>query len=380
MSSLLFVIGSLDVGGAECHLVEVLPILQRRGWRVEVFCLTDRGAMAPVLEQAGIAVHAARPLRPGAGLAARAWRLIRTSVRFCTFLRERKFDIVHFFLPAAYIVGGICALVAGQHHLVCSRRSLNEYQRRHPFAAFVERRLHPRMSAVLGNSNAVLSQLAGEGVPRERLQLVYNGINTTPFAQTHGRALVRGELGIPSDGFMLVIVANLIPYKGHADLLQALAMVKNRLPSTWRLVCVGRDDGILESLVAQTRALKLSEHVIWLGARNDVPNLLAAADLGILASHEEGFSNALLEYMAAGLAVVVTDVGGNAEAVIHEKTGLVVPSRSPPDMADAIAEMAAHDDRRIAMGRAGKERVQQCFALDRCIAAYEKLYSKLLAV
>lgn len=374
--AVLAVVGSLDVGGAERHLVQVLPRLDRARFRPAVFCLTHRGALAGDLEAAGVPVIAPERwtasdntfMKAYGGVAA-LWRLRRT-------LRVSRPDVVHFFLPAAYLIGGLASLGAPIRR-VMSRRSLNDYQRQHPAVARLERLLHRRMVAVLGNARAVVEQLRAEGVPAARLGLIYNGID--PGAAATGRRdEIREALGIAADATVLILVANLIAYKGHADLLRALAAACDRLPPGWTLLCVGRDDGIGAALKALARDLGIGERVRWLGQRDDGPALLAAADVGVLCSHQEGFSNSILEGMAAGLPMVVTDVGGNAEAVVDGETGLVVPAHDPARLGAALATLAADPARRRAMGAAGRRRVAEHFSLDACVAAYERLYEGLL--
>ena len=116
----------------------------------------------------------------------------------------------------------------------------------------------------------------------------------------------------------------------------------------------------------------------WLGQRDDAPALLAAAGVGILCSHQEGFSNSILEGMAAGLPMLVTDVGGNAEAVVDGETGLVVPAHDPARLGAALASLAGDPAPRRAMGAAGRRRAAEHFSLDECVAAYERLYEGLL--
>lgn len=371
-----FVIGSLDYGGAERHLVQILPGLAARGWQVEVFTLSAPGAQAPVLAAHGIKVMAP-PMAPRPGnIVYRVLRLVTTALAFGAHLLKAQPDAVHFFLPQAYLVGGLVSLLTGPRHRLMSRRSRNFYQARHGAMARIERWLHRRMSAVLGNSRPVVDDLVAEGVPPERLGLIHNGIDLTPFAAPAARADMRAALGIGGDELVLAKLANLIAYKGHEDLLRGLA--RARLPERWRLVCIGRNDGILPGLEALARELGIADNIIWLGGRTDIPALLAAADIGVLASHEEGFSNAVLEYMASGLPALVTDVGGNGEAVIEGVTGLVVPARDPAAMSLAL-ERLADAQVRAAMGQAGRARVAAEFSLDRCVAKYDELYGAILA-
>jgi glycosyltransferase involved in cell wall biosynthesis len=294
-------------------------------------------------------------------------------------IRRRRPDVVHLFLPAAYLLGGTCALLAGQSAMVMSRRGLNGYQQKHPVLGWVERRLHRHVAVALANSRAVLAQLAEEGVPRERLGLIYNGVDAHPFAGGPAASEARARLGIDPSALVLTTLANLIPYKGHGDLLAALAAVADRLPANWVLLCAGRDDGAGAALRARARDLGLADHVRWLGLRDDVPDLLAASDLGILVSHEEGFSNSVLESMAAGLAMIVSDVGGNAEAVEDRVSGLVVPPRDPATLGAAILRLTNDPAGRQQMGTAARERVARAFDLDACVARYRCLYTLVAA-
>ncbi|MBK8523307.1 MAG: glycosyltransferase [Betaproteobacteria bacterium] len=186
------------------------------------------------------------------------------------------------------------------------------------------------MDALLGNSQAVVQDLLDEGAP-SGVRLIYNGIDVGRFATGSARRgqTLRAELGFSDDRVVLTCVANLFPYKGHADLLAALALLGAEFSERSTLLLVGRDAGARAALEAQLVQLGLTERVRFLGERGDVPDLLAASDIGVLASHEEGFSNAVIEGMAAGLPMVVSDVGGNAEAVIDGECGHVVPARDP---------------------------------------------------
>jgi glycosyltransferase involved in cell wall biosynthesis len=377
---ILFVIGSLNVGGAEKHLLQVLPRLDRKRWRPAVFCLTERGPLAEQLEASGVPVigsssglpTAAHKLRRLANICASTWRLSR-------FMRDFRPTIVHFFLPAAYILGAPVSLLARIQIRIMSRRSLNDYQKGHRFLPLAERTLHPAMQAILGNSRSVVRQLhEQEGISRDCLGLIYNGIDLQPFASDDIRSSTRRRLGVPEDAVVFIIVANLIPYKGHGDLLAAFGIAKTRLPRNWRLLVVGRDDGIGADLEALATRLQIEENVLFLGARKDVAELLRAADIGILSSHQEGFSNAILEGMAAGLPMIVTNVGGNPEAVVDQETGLVVEPGNPAQFAAAIERLAGDPQLRQSLGMKAKIRIQQEFTLEACVARYEQLYEALM--
>jgi glycosyltransferase involved in cell wall biosynthesis len=294
-------------------------------------------------------------------------------------LRRHQPDIVHHHLPAAYLVGVPCAALAAIPRQVMSRRCLNVYHAKYPVLARVERSLHRFMRVILGNSRAIVDELAAEGAPRERLAFVPNGVNLERFANMLDKTTARARLGLPSAATIAVHVANLNVHKGHADLLAGLAAARAQLPDDFVLLCVGRDDGIGRDLAARAEASGLGARVRWLGPRSDVPDVLAAADFAISASHQEGSSNAVLEAMAAGLPVVGTAVGGTPEAVSEGIHGRLVPGRDATAIGRAVAEMATRADERRAMGRAAKQKIEAEFSLSACVARYLAIYDSVLA-
>ncbi|NTW89073.1 MAG: glycosyltransferase, partial [Desulfobulbaceae bacterium] len=217
-----------------------------------------------------------------------------------------------------------------------------------------------------------------EGVSQDRLRLIYNGIELPSPESGRTKESVRTQLGVSGGALVFILVANLIPYKGHADLLHALGMVRSQLPRPWTLLCVGRDDGLQASLVQLSHELQIADSVVFLGQRSDVADLLAAADICLLCSHEEGFSNSILEGMAAGLPMVVTDVGGNSEAVVDGMTGLVVPPYSPDRLGAAIVSLANNLPLRHKMGMAAQKRVKEEFSLAGCVQRYADLYEGIM--
>jgi glycosyltransferase involved in cell wall biosynthesis len=379
-AGILFVTSSLDVGGTERHLASISGVLRARGWTVAVYCTGGEGAFAEVLRRDGIRVMVPpRPVRSRLDALAggRAFRLPLAAFHLLRVLLKGRFAIVHFFLPEAYIVGAPLAFLVRRRLLVMSRRSLNNYQERLPLGGLIERCLHSLMTAVLANSRRVAKQLEGEGVAARRIGLIYNGVGESGRAGAN-RAQVRAMLGLEDTSLVLVIVANLIPYKGHLDLIEALGRVAGKMPAGWRLLAVGRDDGLGVAIRSRAHALGIESHVSLLGGRSDIPDLLRASDIGLLASHQEGFSNAIIEGMQASLPMIVTDVGGNAEAVRDGETGLVVAPRNPDALGDAILRLACDGELRQRYGEAGRRRVDAHFSLDGCVAAYEALYCGLL--
>ncbi|MBL8807268.1 MAG: glycosyltransferase [Rhodospirillales bacterium] len=359
------------------HLSQILPALVRRGHFVAVHTLTGGGPLARRLVEGGVEVAVPQRASGGGGFFARCLRAARTGLSLIGFMRRWRPDVVHFFLPEAYLVGAPLALAFGNARLAMARRSLNDYQRRRPLLARIERLLHGRMDALVGNAARVVEQLAEEGAPRERLHVIRNGVDLTRFEGAKSRYEARAMLGLGPEVLVLIVVANLIPYKGHEDLIDALAAVGRSMPD-WICLCAGSGSARAETLAARAAAAGLGSRMAFLGARDDIPDLLAAADIAVLPSHEEGFPNAAVEAMAAGLPLVATRVGGVPEAAIGGVTGILVPPRDPAALRDAIVKLANSPELRGSMGAAGATRARAEFSLEACVARYVGLYEGLL--
>ncbi len=373
----LIIIGSLDLGGTEKHITETVAELNRDLYRIVVYTLCYPGDLAEQLAAKGIQVlsmpwtkqqwQAAWRLKRGLLLLRSAWQLVK-------IMRQAKPDIVHYYLPMSYLIGGLCAKWSACHCQIMSRRSLNTYQAKHRALAWLEKKWHRQLTYATGNSQAVIDDLNAEGINSERLLLMYNGIDVTKYDLRAERNAIRSQQYVAADTVVITIVANLIPYKGHRDLLAAMSYA-TKIISNWTLWCIGHDTSHIQaSLIAYANQLGIDHHIQFLGQRDDIPALLNASDIGVLCSHEEGFSNSILESMAAGLPMVVTDVGGNAEAVLHNKTGLVVPAKQSRELGRAIAELALDASLRKVFADAGRMRIKAEFSLEQSVKAYELLY------
>lgn len=380
---LLCVIGSLNRGGCETHLLKVLPELKKKGMDISIFLLADRGTLAQQMEESDITLVSPWILSrrsKKANIFSRLFRLVIISLQFSIYIIRSKPDFIHFFLPASYWLGAPLSYIFSRAKLIMSRRSLNNYMVNNARLQRYEKFLHNKMHFILGNSQAVVDQLIVEELaPTNKTGLIYNGVESPPLLSINNEPAgepILSELSIPPTSTVMTMVANLIPYKGHSDLLSALSIVSN-YDNDWHLLIVGRDDGIGQSLKSQASKLMISDNTHFLGLRNDVPQIYAASNIGLLSSHEEGFSNAILEGMLASLPMIVTDVGGNAEVVENNKTGYVVPASSPKEFAAAILKIINDPALQLSMGKAGRKRIDEKFSMETCINNYAKLYCSL---
>jgi glycosyltransferase involved in cell wall biosynthesis len=209
---------------------------------------------------------------------------------------------------------------------------------------------------------------------RDKTRTIYNGVRVHDFRppERHLNSM-RKDLGISSDDTVLVCVARLGHVKRIDNLLKAMVKVK-RAHESCKCIIVG-DGPLRDHLAAQVVEWDLTAHVFFAGFKEDVRPYLQAADIFVLTSHAEGLPLALLEAMACGLPSVVTDVGGNAEAVSHNVNGLVVPPGSVDDIANAICYLVTHKAERLAMSVRARARAEQLFVMDESI---ERVKSVLL--
>jgi glycosyltransferase involved in cell wall biosynthesis len=173
------------------------------------------------------------------------------------------------------------------------------------------------------------------------------------------------------------IVANLRPVKDHRLFMRAAQLVAREVDDVAFLLA-GRGE-LYDELRNYARELGIGDRVFFTQGEGNVMDWLAGMCVGCLTSISEGFSNAIMEYMAAGLPVVAIDVGGNRDAVVHGETGFLVPERTPEAFAQPLIELLRNEEMRAAMGAKGFERCRELFEVGKTIGQLEQLYEKLIA-
>ncbi len=372
----LFVIGSLEIGGAEKQMQLLVGELHGRTHCCHVYSLQSGGPLKKWFEALGVAVFSGGLKKED--IARAPWKVVPAEWRLFRLVQELNPSVIHCFLPLITFMGALAGRIARVPLVLTSRRALGTHQRRHPLLRpldHVAARLSHRITV---NSQAVWDDMVRcENVDVSKLLLIYNGVDTRPFRAALSCVKdVRQDLNLKKTTKLMIVIANLIPYKGHLELLHAAKEVVERFPDALFLL-VGEDRGIQNDLERDVANLGIGKSVRFLGRRDDVPALLTASDISILPSHEEGFSNVILESMAAGLPVVATDVGGNSEAVLDGITGWVIPPEDPRALAAKIIDLLKDPNKAEEWGKRGRERVNQMFAVKKMVAAHLDLYANL---
>jgi len=366
-----FLIGSLEVGGAETQLVRLANSLDRNRFSPSIVCLWQGGELEDSVAQDVQVIRAALPrgLRRVPG--GRAVLAVRILAALMGTLRSRQPDVVHAYLPAAYVLGGLVAWMLRVPIIIASRRGLTAYEGHGPgrwMAEFANRVIDVQIC----NSTAVRDwAVAREGLKVDRTRVIPNGIDLPPLVPAPSL-----PDGWQSTAAKAVMVANLIRYKGHREVLQSVASVTKRHPS-FRLVLIG-DGPERAALVELTRELGITDNVVFAGRRRGAAELMPAFDFSVLGSSEEGFPNALMESMARAVPVIATAVGGVTELVMDGVHGLVVPYGDTVAMATAMTWMIEHPDERRTMGASGRARIAGEFTTERMVDATQSVYEEML--
>ncbi|HYY96335.1 MAG TPA: glycosyltransferase [Pyrinomonadaceae bacterium] len=374
--NVLHIVDSFQQGGTERQAVQLARLLAEGGrYRPLVACLNAEGPLRAEVERLNLGEI------PEYRLTSFYDRNFAAQLRsFARFLRRSEVDIVHAHDFYTNVFGMAGAALAGVRARVASKRETEGFRSR--AQKFVERRAFQLARRVVVNADAVGEMLKGEGVPASKLVTVYNGLDAARVRPPLGfrRETALAALGLPAEPArrFVTIVANLRhAVKDHPTFLRAAARVRAEV-SDAAFVLAG--EGELEQELREYAAgLGIAPDVFFTGRCARVAELLAVSDVCVLSSRAEGFSNAILEYMAAGRAVVATDVGGAREAIVEGETGHLVAAGDDAALAARVAALLKDPPRARAMGERGRALVARKFSCEAQLARTEELYDRLLA-
>jgi glycosyltransferase involved in cell wall biosynthesis len=359
-------------GGTEKHLVQLVAGLPPDRFRCTVVAF-DMG-VNPLLDELRardvpvIHLPVGREYVPNA--AVQAWRLSR-------LIRRNRYDIVQTFHQKADTFGALIVWLSGARRLISSKRDTGDLRK--PLHVFLNRRLRSLFQAFIVVAEAVrVAVVARDRLPDARVTTIYNGVDLSKFSPptAQQRLESRTRFGFGLGDFVVGMVAGFRPEKSHDVFFAGLAQALSGIP-TLKVLAVGGGE-LLSQFQEQISHGKLAQRVVFTGELTDVLPCLWSMDVACLTpGSNEGFSNALIEQMAVGLPLIVTDVGGNAEAVIDGVNGYVVPVGDAGALSAALIRMDQNREGQRAMGRASRQRAEERFSLDRMCAEHARLYQAL---
>ncbi|MFO7957862.1 MAG: glycosyltransferase [Candidatus Brocadiia bacterium] len=327
--------------------------------------LQPGGPAVERVRSTGVEVHPV-PMHGETDLAA-VWRIARLA-------RAGGYNILHAHTAHAQSLIMMAAWLCGAK-VVAHRRI--EYPVGRGFLGLGKLKYRFGVDAYIAISNRVKETLLEAGIPEWRVFVVRSVTNPERFTDVEPPPNLREQLGLPADGFVVGNVGALVGHKDHRTLLEACRIVRDKLPETW-VVIVG--SGPLEDAIREkARSMHMDDRLVMTGFREDVPELIRLFDVFALSSSEEGLCSTLLEVAASGCPIVATDAGGVREAVLPDRTGLIVPTKSPRSLAEGILELARNRTKAERFARRGRERVREHFTPEVLTEETLKVYRRVLA-
>ena len=376
----LQLIGSFHSGGTERQAVQLTRLLLESGrCNVSVATLECDGALLPEIKRLGF--NDVPEFRLNSFYDLHAARQVR---RFAQYLKEHEIDVLHAHDFYTNIFGMAAAALARVPVRIASRR---ESAVRPSHQRLVERGAYRAADAVIANCEEVRRQLIAEGVPARKVRTIYNGLDPARVQAPHaGRKEILASLNLP-EGRFVTIMANMrahvwnpepFCFKDHPTFLRAAQLVHQQLPEAGFIIA--GEGELLAATQELARSLGIADRTFFIGRCKDIGPVLSISDVCVLSSSSEGFSNAILEYMAAGRPVVSTDVGGAREAVVQGETGYLVPAGDYKQLAEHVASLLLNPEHARAMGEAGRRVANEKFSCSKQVQNVESLYGELLKV
>jgi glycosyltransferase involved in cell wall biosynthesis len=337
--------------------------LAERGHEVTVACEPGGYLMEKALA-AGLRVA---PLRMRGQWDIQAvWRLRR-------WIKDRRIEIVNTHKPLPHTLSVLAAGWTGS--VVVATRRVSFPLRRHPFSRW---KWDKAVAGLIAVSKGVAESLIASGIPEKRVVTIYSAVDLERFHPDVSGEAVRMEFGIPLNVPVVGQVADFRPYKGYDILIEAAALVLKEMPEV-HFLCIGQKGSEYDKLSQQAHRLGIARQIIFTGFRKDVEAFYSIMTLCVNSTTiAEGLPGSLREALAMKVPVIGTDVSGNRELAIPNRTGVLVPPKDPRALAAAILDLLRDPGRRQAMGIEGRRFMEAEFSVRTMVNRTESLYLSLV--
>jgi glycosyltransferase involved in cell wall biosynthesis/peptidoglycan/xylan/chitin deacetylase (PgdA/CDA1 family) len=356
-------------GGTEQHLLYLLRRLPAAGVQAHVAVLYGGDYLGQLAPFSPLFLHA----RGGTSV----FGLIRPVLRLADYAERHAIDIIHTIFPTSETASLMLNLIDRARPIVAARRNAGHLHT--PFSLLRTRLQNHLIQTFLFNSRNVQESLGRlEGIPGGKTAVIYNPVPRARINEGLARPWRKEELGLGADVPVVGMVGSVRPVKDYETLVRAARFVLDRVPKT-TFLAIGREEGTEgQRLRALAAKLGVAGNIRWVGSIDNPVAILPLVDVGVLCSRAEGLSNTLIEYGAAGIPAVATNVGGNSEVVIEGETGFLVPPASPERLAERLVQLLLNPDLRRELGERAKVRTALTFDEDRVLESYTSFYRSLL--
>jgi len=361
------VIHRLQVGGLENGLVNLINNMPTTRYKHVIICMAEVTSFKNRLNSEHIKCYALNK-KEGKDIAVylRLWKLLRKLQP--DIVHTRNIGTIDCVVPAFF--AGVRCCVHGEHG-----RDMTDIEGRNGRYISLRRIMSPFISRFIALSKDLEQWLLSEvRISEQKVSQIYNGVDLERFKIN--------DRGKPKEDFLFGTVGRLSAEKDQLTLISAFKYLLNLSSvnnSKLKLVIIG-EGPLEEQLKSAIKQYDVDDQIVFTGARDDIPELLQKMDIFVLPSLGEGVSNTILEAMASALPVVATNVGGNSELVVHDKTGLLVPPNNPKAMAMAMNRYIENSDLIKKHGTSGRQRVETTFSMPSMVKHYTRVYDELLGI
>jgi len=343
-----YFIDRLIRGGTELQLVEQINQLAKVGIEQELFCLYKSSEHDQLrIDCKGNILEIKKLI---------SIRTLAKCIKLIRYIRQRKFTIIQTYFFDSTIVGIICGKIARTGALLSCRRDLGFWYS--PLLLFCLKLVNKISDGFIVNCISVRENVVKkEGIDPRNIIIMPNGINSGRFKYSAlEKERNRIEFGLEDKNVCIGIIANMSRSVKRVDLFIKMAAYVLKRRTEIRFLILG-DGELKDRLVEMTKRFGIAANVLFLGRDVSKHKVLSAMDVGVLTSDSEAFSNAIMEYMAAGLPTVATDVGGNGELLENSITGVLVPASDFKALGDKVLQLADNENQRHVMGLKARESV-----------------------
>jgi len=358
---------NLGIGGLERVVANLCKYIDKSKYDISVCCLSFKGKFGEELERIGMNVHLI-PQKKGTDYFA-FWKLK-------DILGRIKPDITHTHNSNALVDGAIASIIKG-----VPIRIHTDHARQFPDTKrtmFAERLIALFLDRIVAVSVETKGNLVKyELIPEKMITVINNGIEGSRYDIKIDEEAKKRELGLDAFRYLIGLGVRLKSQKGIIHLIKAVPNVLKTFPEI--AFVVAGEGPLRASLEEECKKMGVDKNFFFLGPRLDLPEILQILDLYVLPSEWEGLPLVILEAMAAGRAIIATDVGGNSVAIEDGKTGYLVPPKNPDALADKIVHLLSSPEKRQKFAEAARNKFYAEFSVERMVSKYENIYEEALS-
>ena len=366
MKKILFISVHLNYGGAEVGLLTVLKNIDRKRFDCSVLSIEPKGAIGKEIEDVGIEVIYLNE-------SARLFN-IPLIWRIAGVLYKKKPDILHTSLFYANFFGRLAALIARPAVIITEEHSMHIEKRF--YHILLDRWLSNVTDRIRVCSHSVLDFTSRqEGIPKEKFCVIYNAVDAERFNISQTKDDARRSAGFTPDDFIVGSVGSLIPLKGHRFLVEAVSYLAGELPRL-KLVIAG-EGKCRDELNTLAKEKGISEKVIFLGVRKEIPQLMRMMDIFVLPSLQEGFPCTIVEAMYMGLPVIASNISGIPEVITSGDNGILVEPGNADTIRKSILALYRDESLRNRLRQAARRKIESAYLPFHYVKQFEALYDEL---